>query len=125
MFFRYFRYYVSLTILTFLYSFAWGQNTLTEIPNIDKTIGNATLANKPLSFCNANELDSFASNLNSSSLFIGWEIEGPPSGIGKVVSISDSKSSNCTTVQPLPSGGVMNMKTRTPYAIVDLSLIHI
>lgn len=119
MFLRYFRNPILLTLLTFLYSFAWGQNTLPDIPNIQKTIGNSTLANNPLSFCSANELNSFTSNLNSSSLFIGWEIEGPPSGIGKVVSISDLKGSNCATVQPLPIGGVMNMKTRTPYAIVD------
>jgi len=108
-----------LLLVTFLYSVAWGQNALPDIPNIEKTIGNATLANKPLSFCSANEVSAFNSYLSPSSLFIGWEIEGPPSGIGKVVAISDLMGSNCKAVQPLPPGGVMNMKTRTPYAIVD------
>jgi uncharacterized protein (TIGR02118 family) len=96
----------------------FSQNSLPDIPNVEKTIGNAS-SNKPLSFCTGNEISSFSNNLSKDATFIAWEIEKSPSGIGNIVAISDLKHPGCSPVQPLPSGGVMQIKLRTPYAIVD------
>ncbi len=99
--------------------FTMGQNALPDVPNIEKTLGSATSGSKPLVFCTGNELSAFTNNLTKNSVFIGWDIENSPSGIGHIVAISDLNQKNCLPVQTLPTGGVMQMKLRTPYAIVD------
>jgi hypothetical protein len=106
---------------------AYAQTPLPPVKDVPATIGNASRATGPFSFCTLPDpapLAAAQAAAGSKPFLIGWTIEEAPAPMAKVVAITNLPTARlsgagCKQVQALTAGGVDQIKLHVPYAIVD------